>query len=172
MSHFITLLSEDHRRVEQLFEQYEQSGDVQVAMQVCLQLSVHALIEEEMFYGLYSAKVDNAGAAEARAEHQEVKNLILQLESMDPEGDAFATTMTQLKAAVAHHVDEEEHKMFPKMLERLPETSEILGQEMVARRTVIEAQMRADREVGMAPSTVSQKPTSSPEAGWSPASDS
>jgi len=172
MPHFITLLSEDHRRVEQLFEQYEQTGDVQVALQVCLELSVHAMVEEEMLYGLYSAKVDNAGAVDARAEHQEAKDLILQLESMDAGSDVFAATMAQLKASVTHHVDEEEHKMFPKILERLPETAEILGQEMVARRVAIEAQMRSDREVGMSPSTISQKPTSVPEAGWSPAPDS
>jgi len=166
MSHFITLLSEDHRRVEDLFKQYEETGDAQVALQVCLELSVHAMVEEEMLYGLYSAKVDNAGAAEARGEHQEAKDLILQLEGMDTGSDAFASTMARLKESVYHHIDEEEHQMFPKMLEKLPETSEILGQEMVARRVEIEAQLRGDRAVGMAPSTTSQKPTNSPGSGW------
>jgi len=166
MPHFITLLSEDHRRVEELFKQYEETGDVQVALQVCLELSVHAMVEEEMLYGLYSAKVDNAGAAEARAEHQEAKVLIMQLEGMDANSEAFASTMASLKESVYHHIDDEEHKMFPKILEKLPETSEILGQEMVARRAVIEAQMHADRGVGMAPSTTSQEPTASPEPGW------
>ena len=165
MAHFITLLSEDHRRVEELFKRYEETGDVEVALQVCLELSVHAMVEEEMLYGLYSAKVDNAGAAEARAEHQEAKDLILQLEGMDAGSDGFADTMAKLKATVEHHVDEEEHKMFPKILEKLPETSEILGQEMVARRLEIEAQIRSDRPVGMAPSTTSQEPTASPEPG-------
>ncbi len=166
MSDFITLLTRDHRRVEELFKQFDETGDPQVALQVCLELSVHAMVEEEMLYGLYSAKVDNAGAAEARAEHQEAKDLIVVLEGMDPESDGFAATMTQLKESVMHHVQEEENEMFPKVLERIPETAAMLGAEFAARRVEVEAQMRADRAVGMAPSTTSQKPTSSPEAGW------
>ena len=166
MPHFITLLSEDHRRAEELFKQFDETGDHSVAVQLFLELSIHAKVEEEMLYGLYSAKVDNAGAAEARAEHQEAKDLILALEGMDPGSDQFLTTMTQLKTSVLHHIDEEEHKIFPKMLESLPETAEILGAEMVARRAEIEEQTRADREVGMAPSTTGQKPTASPEPGW------
>jgi len=163
---FITLLTEDHRRVEGLFKQFDEHADPDIAMQICLELSVHAMIEEEMVYGLYSAKGDNAGAAEARAEHQEAKDLILALESMDPGSDEFVTTMTKLKTSVLHHVDEEEREMFPKMLQRIPETAASLGDELAARKVVVEAQLRADRAVGMSPSTTSQKPVASPEAGW------
>jgi hypothetical protein len=163
---FITLLTEDHRRVEQLFKQFDETADPEVALQVCLELSVHSTIEEEMLYGLYSAKVDNAGAAEARAEHQEAKDLIMALESMDPASDEFVTTMTKLKTAVLHHVDEEERDMFPKMLAALPDTAPLLGDEMAARKVEVEAQLRADRQVGMAPSTTTQKPVASPEPGW------
>jgi hypothetical protein len=163
---FITLLTEDHRRVEQLFKQFDETADPEVALQVCLELSVHSTVEEEMLYGLYSAKVDNAGAAEARAEHQEAKDLIMALESMDPASDEFVTTMTKLKTAVLHHVDEEEREMFPKMLAALPDTAPLLGDEMAARKVEVEAQLRADRRVGMAPSTTTQKPVASPEAGW------
>lgn len=166
MPDFVTLLTEDHRRVEQLFKQFDETGDRAVAEQIFLELSVHATIEEEMIYGLYSSKVDNKGAAEARAEHQEAKDLILALESMEPGSDEFVTGMTKLKTSVLHHVDEEEHTVFPKLLERLPETGGLLGDELAARKTAVEAQVRADREVGMAPSTTSQKPTASPEPGW------
>jgi hypothetical protein len=163
---FISVLTEDHRRVEELFKQFDETGDYEVAMEVCLQLSVHSTVEEELLYGLYSAKVDNAGAAEARAEHQEAKDLIVALEAMDPGSDEFVTTMTKLKTSVLHHVDEEEREMFPKLLERLPDTAPLLGDEMAARKVEVEAQMRADRSVGMSPSTTSQKPTASPEPGW------
>ncbi len=166
MPHFITLLSEDHRRAEALFEQYEETGDPQVAMQVCLELTVHAMVEEEKLYGLYSAKVDNKGAAEARAEHQEAKDLILALEGMEPGGDDFVTTMTKLKTSVLHHVDEEENKVFPQILAAIPETAEILGNDIVTRRLAVEEQVMADRRGGMAPSTTGQKPTASPEPGW------
>jgi len=140
LSHFITLLSEDHRQVEELFKQYDETGDVQVARRVCLELSIHAVVEEEMLYGLYSAKVDNAGAAEARAEHQEAKDLIRTLDGMDAGSDEFAATMAQLKTSVLHHIDEEEHKIFPKILEALPETAEILGDGMAARKAELMAQ--------------------------------
>jgi hypothetical protein len=166
MPDFITLLTQDHRRVEELFKQFDETGDVSIAWQVCLELSVHSMVEEEMLYGLYSAKVDNAGAAEARAEHQEAKDLILALEGMDPASDEFVVTMTKLKTSVLHHVDEEENEMFPKILQALPDTAAMLGDEMAARRVEVEAQMRSDRSVGMAPSTTSQKPTASPEPGW------
>ncbi len=166
MPDFVTLLTEDHRKVEQLFKQFDETGDPEVAKQIFLELSVHSIIEEEMIYGLYSAKVDNAGAAEARAEHQEAKDLILALEGMEPGSDEFVTTMTKLKTSVLHHVDEEEHEMFPKMLESLPDTAALLGDELAARKVEVEKQVRADREVGMVPSTTNQKPTSSPEPGW------
>ncbi len=166
MSDAITLLTEDHRRVERLFEEFDRTQDPEVALQVCLELSVHAMVEEEMLYGLYSSKVDHAGAAEARAEHQEAKDLILVLEGMEPGSEEMATTMTALKEAVQHHVQEEENEMFPKLLATLPETAAVLGNEMAARKIQVEAQVRADRAVGMAPSTTSQKPTNSPEAGW------
>ncbi len=166
MPDFVDLLKEDHRRVEQLFKQFDETGDAAVAEQIFLELTIHATVEEETLYGLYSAKVDNAGAAEARAEHQEAKDLILALEGMDPSSDQFVTTMTQLKTAVLHHVDEDENKILPQMMAALPETVEILGNDIATRRVAVEAQVRADRRGGMAPSTASQKPTASPEPGW------
>ncbi len=166
MPDFVAVLTEDHRRVEQLFKQFDETGDPAVAKQVFLELTIHAMVEEEMLYGLYSAKVDNAGAAEARAEHQEAKDLILALEGMDPSSDEFVTTMTQLKTSVLHHVDEEENKVFPQIIAAIPETAEILGNDIATRRVAVEEQVLADRRGGMAPSTASQKPTASPEPGW------
>jgi hemerythrin superfamily protein len=166
MADFVTVLTEEHRRVEQLFNQFDETGDVSVARQIFLELTVHSMVEEELLYGLYSAKVDNAGAAEARREHQDAKDLILALEGMEPVTDEFVSTMGQLKAAVMHHVEEEENEMFPKILEKIPDTASILGDDLVARREVVLEQVRGDERVGMAPSTSSQKPTASPEPGW------
>ena len=166
MADFVTLLTEDHRRVEQLFSQFDETGDPGVAQQIWLELSAHSMVEEELVSGLYSAKVDNAGAAEARAEHQEAKDLILALEGMEPGSDEFVATMGQLKASVMHHVEEEENELFPNMLSKLPDTASILGNDIAVRKQAILEQLRADRVVGMAPSTTSQKPTASPEPGW------
>ncbi|HVL05558.1 MAG TPA: hemerythrin domain-containing protein [Acidimicrobiales bacterium] len=166
MPDFVTLLTEDHRRVEQLFNQFDETGDPGVAQQIWLELSAHSMVEEELVYGLYSAKVDNAGAAEARREHQDAKDLILALEGMEPGSDEFVSTMGELKASVMHHVEEEEKELFPKMLEALPDTASILGNDIATRKEAVLEQLRADRAVGMAPSTTSQKPTASPEPGW------
>jgi hemerythrin superfamily protein len=166
MPDFVAILTEDHRRVEQLFKQFDESGDPAVAKQIFLELTVHSMVEEELVYGLYSAKVDGMGAQEARQEHQEAKDLILELEGMDPETDDFVTTMTKLKTAVLHHVDEEEREMFPKMLEALPDTAPLLGRDIEARKVEVLAQVRGDQSVGMAASTSGQKPTQSPEPGW------
>lgn len=65
-----------------------------------------------------------------------------------------------------HHVQEEENVMFPKVLERIPDTAALLGPDVAARRVEVEAQLRADRAVGLAPSTTSQEPTASPEPGF------
>ncbi|HWI02361.1 MAG TPA: hemerythrin domain-containing protein [Acidimicrobiales bacterium] len=159
-------MTEDHRRVEQLFNQFDETGDPNIALQIFLELSAHSMVEEELIYGLYSAKVDNAGAAEARREHQDAKDLILALEGMEPGSDEFVNTMGQLKASVMHHVEEEENEMFPKMLESLPDTASILGNDIATRKEAVLEQLRADRAVGMAPSTTSQKPVASPEPGW------
>jgi len=163
---FVTLLTDDHRRVEQLFKQFDETGDPAVAEQIFLELSVHSIIEEELVYGLYSSKVDSKGAQEARHEHQEAKDLIVELESMEPGSDMYITTMTKLKTAVLHHVDEEENDMFPKILKALPETAAILGNDIAARRAAVEERVRSERRVGMAASTTNQKPTASPEPGW------
>ena len=166
MPDFVTLLTEDHRRAEQLFKQFDETGDPEVAQELFVQLSIHATIEEELIYGLYSSKVDNKGAAEARAEHQEAKDLILAIEGMEPGSDEFVTGMTKLKTSVLHHVDEEENEMFPKLLKALPDTAPLLGDDLAARKAEVEARVRADRRAGMAPSTTGQKPTQSPEPGW------
>jgi hemerythrin superfamily protein len=166
MTDFVTLLTEDHRRVEELFRQFDETGDAGIAQQIWLELSAHSMVEEELVYGLYSAKVDNAGAAEARREHQDAKDLILALESMEPGSDQFRSGMAQLKETVMHHVQEEESRIFPDMLSKLPDTASTLGNDVATRKQAVLEQLRADRAVGMAPSTTSQKPTASPEPGW------
>ena len=165
MPDFVTVLTEDHRRVEQLFEQFESTGDPAVAKQIFEELSVHTIIEEELLYGLYSAKVDNVGAAEARTEHQESKDLILELESMEPGSDEYTATMTRLKESVQHHVQEEESEMFPKILKTLPDTAAILGNDLVTRKADVQARVRGESS-RMEASTTNQKPVASPEPGW------
>jgi iron-sulfur cluster repair protein YtfE (RIC family) len=150
MPDFESILTEDHRRVEQLFKQFDETGDPAVAREIFVELSVHTIVEEELLYGLYSSKVNSAGAMEARAEHQEAKELIVELEATDPESDEFVTTMTRLKTAVLHHVDEEEKEMFPKIRKALPDTAPLLGNDLLTRRAAVEEEVRSARHVGLA----------------------
>ncbi len=166
MSDAVTLLQEDHRKVEQLFEQFEQTGDYGVAMQVCEELTIHSAVEEELVYGLYRAKVDSSGADEARDEHQQAKDIIVRIEAMGPDGEGLQDTMQELKAAVAHHVQEEESEMFPRLMQTLPGTAPLLGNDIVERKAQLLAQRQEDKAVGMTPSTSGQKPNQSTAQGW------
>ncbi|MDP8936471.1 MAG: hemerythrin domain-containing protein [Actinomycetota bacterium] len=166
MSDAITILQEDHRTVEQLFERFEQTGDYGVAMQVCEELTIHAAVEEELVYGLYRAKVDSSGADHARQEHQQAKDIIVRIEAMGPEGEGLADAMQELKTTVEHHVQEEESGMFPKLMEALPGTAPLLGNDILERKEQLLAQRQEDKAVGMTPSTSGQKPNQSTAAGW------
>jgi hemerythrin superfamily protein len=109
------LLDSDHQKVEQLFTEYQsaQSRDKKayLAETICMELTVHATIEEEIFYPAYrKATRDSALVEEAIEEHQLVKDLVTEIE----DGDDIAPLMAQLQKAVEHHVKEERDEMFPK----------------------------------------------------------
>jgi hemerythrin superfamily protein len=117
----ISLLTEDHRTVEQLFADYERGLQGPEAKrqvdQVTRELSIHAAIEEADFYpevrkalGEGSDLVD-----ESLHEHQEVKETLAALEDRDPADAAYDQKVAALIAAVRHHVEEKEGEMFPKL---------------------------------------------------------
>lgn len=111
-----TLLDDDHRKVEELFAQYRSAGNDQttrsrLAQTICMELTVHATIEEEIFYPAFrKAAGDDDLVDEAEEEHDEARDLITEIEDaeqMDP-------LMAELQKAVEHHVKEERDEMFPK----------------------------------------------------------
>ncbi len=108
------LLDDDHTKVERLFEQYKAAGqDSQkklLAQQVCQELTVHAQIEEEIFYPAFQqAAQDEDLVEDAQQEHQEARELISKIEQ-SPGDDKL---MLELEEAVLHHVSDERQKMFP-----------------------------------------------------------
>lgn len=114
----LALLKQDHEKVEQLFAQCEQQrsgasderGDV--VHHICRELTVHAQIEEQVFYpALREAGVESSLLDEATQEHAEVKLMIAQLQGAS--GDAVTQPLQRLMEAVRHHVQEEESQMFP-----------------------------------------------------------
>ena len=164
MSDAIQLLKDDHREVEALFEQFGQSGDPEIALKICEELTVHATLEEELVYPLYRSKVDTGAADEARHEHQEAKDTITQIEAAISAGDddALKSLVTKLQASIEHHVEEEESELFPKLQSKIPDNADHLGNDIVARKEELLAGLADDKEIGLNPSTSGQKPTAAP----------
>ena len=123
----ITLLKNDHDTVEQLFKRFEQAGDRahvqkrQVVDRIIEELSVHAAIEEQVFYPVArAADPDNEEIAlESLEEHHVVKWLLSELVDMDPAHERFDAKVTVLIENVRHHVEEEESDFFPKVRKQL-----------------------------------------------------
>jgi hemerythrin superfamily protein len=142
------LLTEDHREVEQLFQQFEQSNDPEVAREICDELTVHSIVEEELVYPLLATKVDPGKAREARHEHEEAKQLILQIDTALGDGGDVASLVSQLQQSVQHHVQEEESEIFPEMRERQPDITAAMGPDVVERKKTLKAQVAEARSLG------------------------
>jgi hemerythrin-like domain-containing protein len=120
------LLDADHRAVKKLFNQYDELAgstaqrSIQqrqaIAREICTQLTVHAQIEEEIFYPqLRQAFKKTDLLAEAEVEHATAKDLIAQIESAAGEPDEpFDAKVKVLGEYIDHHVKEERNEIFPK----------------------------------------------------------
>ena len=110
----IQLLSADHRTVEELFEQFEKaSGDgrkEKLARQICMELKIHAMLEEEIFYPALRGKISDEDLDEAYVEHDGAKVLINEIEAASPSEDFYDAKVKVLKEEIEHHVKEEERE--------------------------------------------------------------
>lgn len=128
----IEMLQEDHRRVEQLFEQYADGQDPVIAEQICMELTVHTTLEEQDVYPILKNDVPGGQELEQEAEeeHAEVKELIQQVMQKGFDDPSVPELMLQIEEGVTHHVEEEESEVFPKMREALDEqTLQQLGEQ-------------------------------------------
>jgi hemerythrin superfamily protein len=111
----IALLKADHRTVEELFEQYEgATGSAKkrkIATQICLELTVHAQIEEEIFYPACEGKIEEDLLKEAYVEHDGAKVLIAEIEAGSPDDEYYDAKVKVLSEQIEHHVEEEEKRM-------------------------------------------------------------
>jgi hemerythrin superfamily protein len=118
----IALLTTDHREVKDLFEQFDKLGDKayakkkNIAEEICTALTLHAMVEEEIFYPAVRAAAKEAADLmdEAEVEHASAKDLIAQIQEMDPEDELYDAKVKVLGEQIEHHVKEEEKEMFPK----------------------------------------------------------
>ena len=136
----LKLLAEDHREVEKLFEQFEKAtGDdkkEQIARQICTELKVHAMIEEEIFYPALDGKIDEDDLKEAYVEHDGAKVLINDIEAGSPSDEFYDAKVKVLQEEIEHHVKEEE-KQHGNIFQQARATDvdlEALGEQMAARK--------------------------------------
>jgi hemerythrin superfamily protein len=137
----LDVLKSDHADVKKLFKQFEnlkknddRDGLQQVAQAVCKALSIHAQIEEEIFYPALRSSGDADDALdEADVEHSHVKELVTQLEASEPGDELFEARFKVLSEYVQHHVEEEESTLFSKA--RKADLDLVaLGEQLLARK--------------------------------------
>ncbi|MGB6058722.1 MAG: hemerythrin domain-containing protein [Microthrixaceae bacterium] len=121
MSDAITQLKDDHAKVEKLFKKYEDTTDRAVKTrrklvdQMIEELSVHAAIEEQVFYPISRVLSDEAEeqTLESLEEHHLVKIVLAELTKLEPDDERFHPKVTVLMENIRHHVEEEENDLFP-----------------------------------------------------------
>jgi len=108
----IALLKADHRKVEGLFEKFEaakgKSQKEQLAKQICTELTVHTILEEEIFYPACKGKTEEDLLAESYVEHDGAKVMIAQIEAGGPDEEFYDAKVKVLSEEIEHHVQEEE----------------------------------------------------------------
>ena len=108
----IALLKADHRKVEELFEKFEKTNDASkkqlLAGEICTELKIHTMIEEELFYPAFDGKIDEDLLNEAYVEHDGAKVLINDIEAGSPADGFYDAKVKVLSEEIEHHVHEEE----------------------------------------------------------------
>lgn len=140
----IKLLKADHKEAKTLFKQYEGLEDdaekQALAEKICMALTVHAQIEEEIYYPATREAIDDDDLLdEAEVEHASAKQLIAEIRSMKAGDRLFDAKVTVLGEYINHHVEEEESEMFPESRDSDLDLK-ALGAQMAARKEELMAQ--------------------------------
>ena len=146
----IALLKADHRKVEGLFADFEKASNSarkeKLARQICTELKVHTIIEEEIFYPACEGKVEEDLIDEAYVEHDAAKVLIGQIEASSPDAEFYDAKVKVLSEEIKHHVKEEEQR-FEGMFAQAKKAGldmDALGAQLAARKK----QLLADDKAG------------------------
>ena len=148
----IALLTADHKAVQKIFKEFEKlkqhdgsdEEKSELVMRACQELTIHAQIEEEIFYPAIRDAIDDDDLMdEAEVEHASAKDLIAQLESMEPDNDLYDARFTVLGEYINHHVKEEQDEMFPRA-KKAKLDLKALGEDLARRKR----ELRGDFGVG------------------------
>ena len=150
----IALLKDDHKQVAEWFAQFESARSDEIkrrlAQQICAALTVHATIEEEIFYPAFLEATDETDLHhEAEVEHQGAKNLIAEIEESGPDDEYFDARVTVLAESISHHPNEEEQRdgMFATAKEEDMDL-ESLGEQLQRRKDEMTEDTPPQRRVG------------------------
>jgi hemerythrin superfamily protein len=146
-----SLLDTDHRNVKKMFKEYESLTSSkaanssqkrrELANEICMELTVHAQIEEEIFYPAVREAIKETDLLdEAEVEHASAKDLIAQIQSMGPDADLYDAKVKVLGEYIDHHVKEEEGEIFPK-LKKSELDLQTLGEEIAERKQELLAEL-------------------------------
>jgi hypothetical protein len=108
----IMLLKNDHREVEELFKKFEKATGEgrkqQLAEQICTELKIHSMLEEEIFYPAFEGKIEEEDLKEAYVEHDSAKVLINDIMAGGPSDEFYDAKVKVLQEEIEHHIKEEE----------------------------------------------------------------
>ena len=146
----IALLKADHRTAEDLFEKFESAKSsakqATLVKQICTELVIHTIIEEEIFYPALKGKIEDDMYDEAHVEHDGAKLLISQIMAGAPGENFWDAKVTVLSEQIKHHVHEEEmpkEGMFAQA--RAADVDlDALGAQMAERKAALKAQFEAE----------------------------
>ncbi len=151
----IALLRADHQKVRQLFNEFDTIKDdleqaelkAELVEQLCFELTIHTLVEEELFYPAVRAEIGDELVDEAEAEHASAKDLVSQLEQMEATDTQYDATVMVLNERVEQHLTEEESNMFPQVKKTGLDLAE-LGEQIARHKEKIEADFNATPRPG------------------------
>lgn len=141
----LAILRADHKLVSELFAEVEktrkQEKKLQLVEQICQELTIHAQVEEEIFYpAVKEALDDDELVPEAQVEHASLKNLIAEIEGAEGDDEMYNARVKVLSEYVKHHVKEEQNEMFPKVKESDLDLEE-LGAQIMQRKEELKGEM-------------------------------
>lgn len=140
----ITLLKKDHDDVNRMFEEFESADEdrkFELAAEICEALTVHATIEEEIFYPRAREAIDAEDLMmEAEVEHDSAKYLIERIQEGEVDETELSAMIKVLREYVGHHINEEQRKMFPRV-KRAELDLQAIGRELMERKQELETEL-------------------------------